>query len=208
MPPIADPIRSPNASIPVVLRHNLEPDAFEPVKKWDWLRAEAAKTLENQRAPRCLSPFFHSLGEATKMLDRNIDDKKIRPTFHLSANNLSANSPPIPRHRAAIRRSEFSLPLKCVLRDSLLDQADRRFEDGCGHGVDVQWLTWLGSPAKAGTSAASDRHPVNPGYLLVCSRRHVASFFDLTEQERAAVFRLVTELKSHDARSRTFDSEV
>jgi hypothetical protein len=54
-------------------------------------------------------PVFHSLGEATKMLDRNMDDKKIRPTFHLSANNVSANSPPIPRHRAAIRRSHFSL---------------------------------------------------------------------------------------------------
>jgi hypothetical protein len=185
----------------------------EALKKCDWLRAETAKTLENQRARRCLSQFFHSLREATMMLDKNIDDKKIRPAPHLSAinvsaNNLPANSSAIPRDPAAIRRSEFSLPLKCILRDSLLDQADRRFEDGCGHGDDVQWLTWLGSPAKAGTSAASDTHPVNPGHLPVCSRRHGASSFDLTEQERAAVFGLVTELKSHDARSRTFDPEV
>jgi hypothetical protein len=28
MPPIADPARSPNPGIPVVLRHNLDPDAF------------------------------------------------------------------------------------------------------------------------------------------------------------------------------------
>jgi hypothetical protein len=34
----------------------------EAVKKWDWLRAETAKTLENQRSRRCLSQFFHSLG--------------------------------------------------------------------------------------------------------------------------------------------------
>jgi hypothetical protein len=45
------------------------------------------------------------------MLDKNIDDKKIRPASH-----LPAKSPPIPRHRAAIRRSEFSLPLKCIPR--------------------------------------------------------------------------------------------
>ena len=34
----------------------------EAVKKWDWLRAETAKTMENQRSRRCLSQFFHSLG--------------------------------------------------------------------------------------------------------------------------------------------------
>jgi hypothetical protein len=34
----------------------------EAVKKWDWLRAETAKTVENQRARRCLSQFLHSLG--------------------------------------------------------------------------------------------------------------------------------------------------
>ena len=35
----------------------------EAVKKWDWLRAETAKTPENQRSRRCLSQFSHSLGE-------------------------------------------------------------------------------------------------------------------------------------------------
>jgi hypothetical protein len=33
----------------------------EAVKKWDWLRAQTAKTLEKQRSRRCLSQFFHSL---------------------------------------------------------------------------------------------------------------------------------------------------
>jgi hypothetical protein len=66
----------------------------EALKKWDWLRAETAKTLENRRARRCLSQFFHSLGETNTMLDRNIDDKKIRPAPHLSAINVSANNRP------------------------------------------------------------------------------------------------------------------
>ena len=34
----------------------------EAVKKWDWLRAETAKTLENQPSQGCLSQFLHSLG--------------------------------------------------------------------------------------------------------------------------------------------------
>ena len=91
-------------------------------------------------------------------LDRNIDDKKIRPAPH-----VPANSPAIPRHRAAIRRSEFSLPLKCILRDRLPDQADRR-----------------------STPAISWSVPGGTWRL----------FFDLTEHETAAIFRLVTELKS------------
>jgi diadenosine tetraphosphate (Ap4A) HIT family hydrolase len=41
-----------------------------------------------------------------------------------------------------------------------------------------------------------DRYPVNPGHLLVCPRRHVASFFALNEPEVAAVFRLVGEMKA------------
>jgi hypothetical protein len=34
----------------------------EAAKKWDWLRADTAKTLENQRSRRCLFQFSHSLG--------------------------------------------------------------------------------------------------------------------------------------------------
>jgi beta-galactosidase len=43
----------------VFIDHQLHGEA---VKKWDWLRAETANTLENQRSRRCLSQFFHSLG--------------------------------------------------------------------------------------------------------------------------------------------------
>jgi hypothetical protein len=39
----------------------------EAAKKWAWLRAETAKTLENQQSRRCLSQFLHSLGEANNV---------------------------------------------------------------------------------------------------------------------------------------------
>jgi SAM-dependent methyltransferase len=42
----------------------------EAVKKWDRLRAEAAKTLENHRSRRCLSESFHSLGTSS---DRHLE---------------------------------------------------------------------------------------------------------------------------------------
>jgi hypothetical protein len=41
----------------------------EAVKKWDWLRAGMAKTLENQRSRRCLSQFIHSLGGVRPLED-------------------------------------------------------------------------------------------------------------------------------------------
>ncbi|MCY2994807.1 MAG: DNA phosphorothioation-associated methyltransferase, partial [Planctomycetota bacterium] len=52
--------------------------------------------------------------------------------------------PEIQRHRAAIRRSDFSLPLKCVLRDNLLDRGGSLFDYGCGYGDDIRRLQGLG----------------------------------------------------------------
>jgi diadenosine tetraphosphate (Ap4A) HIT family hydrolase len=40
-------------------------------------------------------------------------------------------------------------------------------------------------------SARFDRHPVNPGHLLIIPRRHVAGFFEATADERRALFELV-----------------
>jgi hypothetical protein len=53
-------------------------------------------------------------------------------------------APEILRHRAAIRRRDLSLGLTCVLRDSLLDQADSLFDYGCGHGDDIRRLCEIG----------------------------------------------------------------
>jgi diadenosine tetraphosphate (Ap4A) HIT family hydrolase len=44
--------------------------------------------------------------------------------------------------------------------------------------------------------ALLDKYAVTPGHVLVCPRRHVASFFELTASETAAIFRLVHEMKS------------
>ena len=41
-----------------------------------------------------------------------------------------------------------------------------------------------------------DKYPVNDGHLLVIPFRHVSNYFELTSEERAAVFLLVDEAKS------------
>ena len=50
----------------------------------------------------------------------------------------------IPRHRTAIRRRDLSLPLKCSLRDGLINPSLSVYDYGCGHGRDVQLLTERG----------------------------------------------------------------
>lgn len=37
----------------------------------------------------------------------------------------------------------------------------------------------------------ADKYPVTPGHLLIIPRRHIADFFELTAQERAAVNELL-----------------
>lgn len=46
----------------------------------------------------------------------------------------------IARHKTAIRRPSFSLPIKCLLRDGLVDQSRTLFDYGCGHGQDLKLL--------------------------------------------------------------------
>jgi len=47
----------------------------------------------------------------------------------------------IARHKTAIRRPSFSLPIKCLLRDGLLDSSKTLFDYGCGHGQDLKLLS-------------------------------------------------------------------
>ena len=46
----------------------------------------------------------------------------------------------IQRHKAAIRRNGFSLPIKCLFRDGLISPANSLFDFGCGHGENVTLL--------------------------------------------------------------------
>lgn len=48
---------------------------------------------------------------------------------------------PIARHKTAIRRPSFSLPIKCLLRDGLLNASTTMFDYGCGHGKDLKLLS-------------------------------------------------------------------
>jgi diadenosine tetraphosphate (Ap4A) HIT family hydrolase len=45
-------------------------------------------------------------------------------------------------------------------------------------------------------AAIPDAFPLNPGHTLVVPRRHVANYFDLSQDEQAAIWRLVSEVKS------------
>jgi diadenosine tetraphosphate (Ap4A) HIT family hydrolase len=40
-----------------------------------------------------------------------------------------------------------------------------------------------------------DAFPVNPGHLLVVPRRHVATWFDASEEERASILKALDEAK-------------
>jgi diadenosine tetraphosphate (Ap4A) HIT family hydrolase len=44
--------------------------------------------------------------------------------------------------------------------------------------------------------ARIDNHPVSPGHTLIIPKRHVASFFDTSEEERLAMMRLLDEAKA------------
>jgi len=45
--------------------------------------------------------------------------------------------------------------------------------------------------ANALAYALLDKYPVNPGHLLVLPRRHIASYFESTAAERAALLELI-----------------
>ena len=44
--------------------------------------------------------------------------------------------------------------------------------------------------------AKSDGYPVSKGHTLIIPRRHVASFFETTEEERLAMMKLLDEVKT------------
>lgn len=44
--------------------------------------------------------------------------------------------------------------------------------------------------------AKRDGYPISKGHTLIIPRRHVASFFDTTEEERRAMFKLLYDMKT------------
>ncbi|QDT51701.1 hypothetical protein Pan258_57930 [Symmachiella dynata] len=49
-------------------------------------------------------------------------------------------NPHIKRHKAAIKRSDYSRPIKCLWRDGLITPERTFFDYGCGHGDDLAGL--------------------------------------------------------------------
>jgi DNA phosphorothioation-associated putative methyltransferase len=85
---------------------------------------------------------------------------------------MTINDQAIPRHKTAIRRGDFSLPVKYLLRDGLLDVSISLFDYGCGRGEDVKLLTAEGfgcagwDPAHRPDGPQTEADVVNLGYVL------------------------------------------
>ena len=86
----------------------------------------------------------------------------------------SMNEPPsqIERHKTAIRRKDFSLAVKCLLRDGLLGPGRTFFDYGCGRGEDIDLLAAQGvtasgwDPAFRRDARRTPAEIVNLGYVL------------------------------------------
>ncbi len=86
------------------------------------------------------------------------------------------NEPPakstVARHKTAIKRQSFSLPVKCLLRDGLLDTTRTFFDYGCGHGQDIAMLSDMNFGASGWDPVHrpdGERKPadvVNLGYVI------------------------------------------
>jgi DNA phosphorothioation-associated putative methyltransferase len=78
----------------------------------------------------------------------------------------------IQRHKTAIRRGDFSRPVKCLLRDGLLGKQVTFFDYGCGRGEDLDLLIAEGvagtgwDPAYRPDAPRQEAAVVNLGYVL------------------------------------------
>jgi DNA phosphorothioation-associated putative methyltransferase len=79
---------------------------------------------------------------------------------------------PIARHRTALKRPQFSRPIRIALQDSLIDEKTTVFDYGCGQGDDVRGLELKGISASGWDpfySPLGKRLPsdvVNLGYVV------------------------------------------
>ena len=85
---------------------------------------------------------------------------------------VTMESTAIQRHKTAIRRGDFSRPVKCLLRDGLVGKEATFFDYGCGRGEDVELLAAKELHAAAGTRPIARTRPrqeadvVNLGYVI------------------------------------------
>jgi len=104
---------------------------------------------------------------------------------------MKANKTKIARHKTAIRRPSFSLPIKCLLRDGLVRDETKVFDYGCGHGQDIQLLRDMGidcegwDPVFRPEADKMSADVVNLGYVINVVER---------VEERSGVVRAAWEL--------------
>jgi DNA phosphorothioation-associated putative methyltransferase len=85
---------------------------------------------------------------------------------------MNANETEIARHKTAIRRPSYSLPIKCLLRDGLVHAETSVFDYGCGHGQDIELLRGSGircdgwDPAFRPKGEKTLADVVNLGYVI------------------------------------------
>jgi DNA phosphorothioation-associated putative methyltransferase len=78
----------------------------------------------------------------------------------------------IARHKTAIRRPSYSLPISCLLRDGLVHTETSVFDYGCGHGQDIELLRGAGidgdgwDPAHRADGQKRPADVVNLGYVI------------------------------------------
>jgi DNA phosphorothioation-associated putative methyltransferase len=78
----------------------------------------------------------------------------------------------IKRHKAALKRSDLSRPLKLAIQDNLIGASDSVFDYGCGHGSDVQILSDRGLKIRGWDPFYFSENPivaasiVNLGFVL------------------------------------------
>jgi DNA phosphorothioation-associated putative methyltransferase len=78
----------------------------------------------------------------------------------------------IQRHKTAIRRGDFSRPVKCLLRDGVVGKGTTFFDYGCGRGEDLELLAVEGvtcsgwDPAYRPDGAKAEADVVNLGYVI------------------------------------------
>jgi DNA phosphorothioation-associated putative methyltransferase len=76
------------------------------------------------------------------------------------------------RHKTAIKRGDYSRPVKCLLRDGLLEKNLTFFDYGCGRGEDLELLANDGyscngwDPAFRPEGVRSEADVVNLGYVI------------------------------------------
>jgi DNA phosphorothioation-associated putative methyltransferase len=85
---------------------------------------------------------------------------------------MNANQTEIARHKTAIKRPSYSLPISCLLRDGLVHAETSFFDYGCGHGQDIELLRGAGidgdgwDPAHRADGRKRPADVVNLGYVI------------------------------------------